>query len=63
MAAKKKEESLWQVIFKLLFASVLLFAVMNGCFWAGAKTVTEKMFGGVNALCSTRVIQDGSGEK
>ena len=43
MAEKKKSESFWVLIFKLIFSTILLLSVASGTFLLGTKTLTAKM--------------------
>jgi len=61
--AEKKEASIWWTIFKMIFAFVLLGAVMNGYFLAGAKSLSGKAAGGVHALLSADMLKDGTASK
>lgn len=58
--ADKKETSFWWTLFKIIFAFVLLGAVMNGYFVAGAKSLSEKAIGGVHAYLSADLLKDGA---
>ena len=58
--AAKKEASIWWTIFKVIFACLLLCAVMNGYFMAGAKTLADKAVGGVHALLSADMLKEGA---
>ena len=58
--ADKKETSFWWTLFKIIFSIVLLGAVMNGYFFAGAKTLADNAVGGVHALLSADMLKDGA---
>lgn len=58
--AASKEPSIWWTLFKVIFAVVLLGAVMNGYFFAGAKSLADKAVGGVHALLSADMLKDGA---
>ena len=61
--AEKKKANFWWMLFKVIFAFVLLGAVMNGYFLAGAKTLSEKAVGGVHALLGADMLKDGAEKK
>ena len=58
--AEKKQASIWWTIFKIIFACLLLVAVMNGYFMAGAKSLADKAIGGTHALLSAEMLKDGA---
>ncbi|MBP3615284.1 MAG: hypothetical protein J6J27_00080 [Alphaproteobacteria bacterium] len=63
MAEKKKEASIWWTILKVIFACLLLAAVMNGYFMAGAKSLADKAIGGTHALLSADMLKEGASKK
>ena len=63
MAEKKKEASIWWTILKVIFACLLLAAVMNGYFMAGAKSLADKAIGGTHALLSADMLKEGVSKK
>ncbi len=58
--AEKKQTSIWWTILKIIFACLLLVAVMNGYFMAGAKSLADKAVGGTHAILSADMLKDGS---
>ncbi len=58
--AEKKKASIWLTILKIIFACLLLAAVMNGYFMAGAKTLSDKAIGATHALLSAEMLKDGA---
>lgn len=61
--AEKKEISIWWTILKIIFACLLLAAVMNGYFMAGAKSLADKAIGGTHAFLSADMLKDGANGK
>ncbi|MGN0930058.1 MAG: hypothetical protein ACI4N3_05450 [Alphaproteobacteria bacterium] len=43
MAKEEKKQSFWVIVFKLIFASILLLSVASGTFLLGTKTLGTKM--------------------
>ena len=58
--AEKKKTSIWLTILKVIFACLLLAAVVNGYFMAGAKTIADRAVGATHALLSAEMLKDGA---
>jgi len=61
--AGKKEASIWITILKVIFSCLLLVAVMNGYFMAGAKSLSDKVICGGQAILSADILKDGASGK
>ena len=65
MAEKKKSESFWVLIFKLIFSTILLLSVASGTFLLGTKTLTAKMQAEqmMHTALGADLIMEGSKDK
>ena len=63
MAAKKEEVSIFWSILKMIFACLLLTAVVSGYFVAGASTLSGKMVNATHAYLSADMLLDGAKDK
>lgn len=58
--AKKKQESFWITVFKMIFATILLLSVTSGTFLLGNKTLGAKMHAeqAVHTMLGAEVLKE-----